>query len=200
MVTPTTRVAAAVAPSGPLFVGRRDALANLSGELLRAEHGEARIAWIVGDSGIGKTSLVRTFLSGAAHTEVIWVSADETETSLPFGVVSQVRMALGRAGGGPGPTAWTAQARVTEPDPFAVGAELLTELAARHGPTIFVVDDLQWADPPSLASLLFALRRLEGRVATYDGAAEIGFSGTLELLRLLEDFTVEEPALRPPLR
>jgi hypothetical protein len=40
--------------------------------------------------------------------------------------------------------------------------------------------------------------RLEGRLATEDGTTDRGFSGTLELLRLLEDLAVEHPqALEP---
>ena len=45
---------------------------------------------------------------------------------------------------------------------FAVGVALLDALGAlqRRGPVVVVVDDLQWADPPSARALLFAVRRL----------------------------------------
>src|SRR5262249_46652086 len=45
-------------------------------------------------------------------------------------------------------------------DVFAAGAELLAALGATDGPSVLVVDDLQWADSQSAAALRFAVRRL----------------------------------------
>jgi DNA-binding CsgD family transcriptional regulator len=134
-----------------VFVGRRSALALLGDELQRVRGGEPRIVWVVGESGIGKTALVRRGLEQAPH-RVVWVSGDETETALPWGVIRQARVAL------------SLESRITagdRADPFEVGAELLTDLSSVGGPTAMVVDDLQWADPPSAAALLFALRRVQ---------------------------------------
>jgi hypothetical protein len=83
---------------------------------------------------------------------VVWLSGEETETALPWGIIRQARAALGldsRINGG------------DRADAFEVGADLLTDLSSVGGPTAVVVDDLQWADPPSAAALLFALRRVQ---------------------------------------
>jgi DNA-binding CsgD family transcriptional regulator len=134
-----------------VFVGRSRALGVLTEELRRVTGGEPRILWVVGESGIGKTALVRRGLERAPHRRV-WISGEESETGLPWGVVLQARAALGleaRIAAGDGA------------DPFEVGAELLTDLASLDEPTAVVVDDLQWADAPSAAALLFALRRVQ---------------------------------------
>src|SRR5262245_9109365 len=134
-----------------VFVGRSSARALLAEELQRVAGGEPRIVWIVGESGIGKTALVRRALEQAAR-RMVWVSGDETETALPWGIILQARAALGL------------EHRIAareNADPFEVGAELLSDLSSVDGPTALVVDDLQWADPPSASALLFALRRVQ---------------------------------------
>src|SRR5262245_13903034 len=136
---------------GSAFVGRHDPLAVLADELARVAAGEPRIVWVVGESGIGKTALVQRGLDPAPN-RVVWVSGEETETALAWGLVDQARAALGLERG---------IAAGEHADPFEVGAELLTDLSSVDGPTAVVVDDLQWADPPSAAALLFALRRVQ---------------------------------------
>lgn len=133
------------------FVGRSDALAQLSDEGLRAAEGNPRIVWVVGESGIGKTTLVRRALDGPPADRTVWVSGDESEASLAYGLITQAGAFL--AGSGLVNLSPTM-------DPLEVGAKLLRGLASADGPNVVVVDDLQWADAPSAAALLFALRRL----------------------------------------
>ena len=125
------------------FVGRRDALETLAAECAIAAGGAARIVWVVGESGVGKTSLVRAFLDDAPSHRLVWASGDEAETALPFGVVDQI---------GETPASG---------DELAVGARLLRELGSFDGLTVLVIDDLQWSDPSSAMALRFAMRRLQ---------------------------------------
>lgn len=141
-----------------MFVGRSDALAQFSDQRLRAAEGDPRIIWVVGESGMGKTTLVRRALEGAPAGQVVWVSGDESETSLTYGLISQAGAAL--AGSGLVNLAPTT-------DPLEVGAKLLRELASPGGANVIVVDDLHWADAPSAASLLFVLRRLRVEPALF---------------------------------
>jgi DNA-binding CsgD family transcriptional regulator len=124
------------------FVGRSDALATLHAEWTAVVGGASRICWIVGESGMGKTALARQFTRGL---DTRWVDADEAEQALHFGVAEQLLRA---------PVPPTA----TELD---VGADLLLELGGHERPVAVVIDDLHWADPPSLAALRLALRRAE---------------------------------------
>jgi DNA-binding winged helix-turn-helix (wHTH) protein/tetratricopeptide (TPR) repeat protein len=45
------------------FIGREAALAQLRGAWARAQAGERQLVWITGEAGVGKTSLIETFLS-----------------------------------------------------------------------------------------------------------------------------------------
>ena len=79
---------------------------------------------------------------------VLQAGGDEDESLLSYGVVDQLD-----------PDA------ATDPgdDPMAVGARLLDlfdRLQADDRVVVLVLDDLQWADRPSLRAVLFALRRL----------------------------------------
>src|SRR5262249_28844043 len=80
--------------SASVFVGRQRALDLLADELQRVVRGEPRIVWVVGESGIGKTALVRRCLE-QTPVRVVWVSGEETETALPWGLIVQARGALG---------------------------------------------------------------------------------------------------------
>lgn len=57
------------APSSDPFVGRDSALQQLSEALARAGQGARQVVFVTGEAGIGKTSLVETFLAGFPDRE-----------------------------------------------------------------------------------------------------------------------------------
>ena len=140
----------------PVCVGREPALAVLREQLAVAVGGAARIVWIDGEPGMGKTTLVRAFLAETRHKSA-WVSGDEDETSLPYGVLGTLLRAI-EVAAGVGATGEALPSVLT--DPLAAGAELLVALGGLDVPLVMVVDDLQWADLQSASALRFALRRL----------------------------------------
>lgn len=58
--------AAAPAPDAPTFIGRRTELAQLHQLWLRAQSGSRIIAWIAGEPGIGKSTLIDHFVASVA--------------------------------------------------------------------------------------------------------------------------------------
>ena len=134
------------------FVGRQEDLGVLQHALADATDGRSRVMLVEGAPGIGKTALVREFVARHTDTTQLWVSGDETETSVRFGVVDQIRQAVQHSH----------IARTDRADSFAIGAELIQVIGELHGqgPVILVVDDLHWADQDSCRALLFCLRRL----------------------------------------
>ncbi|WP_214407733.1 AAA family ATPase, partial [Pseudonocardia lacus] len=138
-----------------------------------------------GGAGIGKSALLADAVAtaGAAGLRVLSTVAVESEARLPFAGLHQLlRPVLGLVEHLPGPqraAVRTAFGMGEGPaaDIFLISLAALTLLgeAATGAPTLVVVDDAQWLDPPSAEVLAFAARRLGPEpvamlVATRDGA------------------------------
>jgi len=137
------------------FVGRREELRVLETRLAEAERGHPQVVYIEAEAGAGKSTLLSAFIDSLSNSEILQIGGDESEALLSYGVVDQLR---------PG--------TVTDPstDPMTVGAQLvefLDEAQSNDRVVVLSIDDLHWADRPSVRALLFALRRLRGdRVLT----------------------------------
>src|SRR6266540_238841 len=171
-----------------LFVGRQPTLASLHRMLNQARAGEPRLVLIEGPAGIGKTTLVRRFLDEAGERRVLRASGEEAEAGLAFGVLTQLLAHVATTPPGPAAGVVAGERPV---DPLAAGAVLLDQLGElqRTDPVVVVVDDLHWADRPSLRALTFALRRLRvDRVLTLLLAREVAEAPLPDgLRRLLAD-------------
>jgi predicted ATPase len=130
------------------FVGRHSELRILGERLATAQTGHPQVVCVEGEAGAGKSTLLSRFLGSLADAVVLTVAGEEAETVLSYGVLDQLQ---------PG--------TLTEPgtDPMAAGARLLgllDRLQAGGRVVVLAIDDLQWADRPSMRAVLFALRRL----------------------------------------
>ena len=143
------------------FVGRRRELAALRARLGDARQGRPWVVAVQGPAGIGKTALLGQFLADAAGEPAFTVlrgSGEESESLLDYGVLGQ----LARSAGPAGAALLAVTERSSAPEPIFAGTcllELLGELESA-GPVVLVVDDLHWADRPSVRALVFAVRRL----------------------------------------
>ncbi|MER7575550.1 AAA family ATPase [Streptomyces sp. NPDC126514] len=160
------------------FAGRSQQLEAIGRCRAEAAAGTPWVVVIEGEPGIGKTALARRALApGPDGTRVCWSGCDRSEQDYPFGVVDQLLRRLPR-------TATGAQNPVSSPSPaaspFAVGADLLTALAAaaEAAPLAVVIDDVAWADDASLKVLSFLLRRLHSEPVLLVVTARTGDTGT----------------------
>jgi DNA-binding CsgD family transcriptional regulator len=165
--------------AGPLL--DRDAeLASLRAVVESARSGDGQLVVIEGDAGIGKTRLLTEVRSLAAEFDVLSARAGELETDFAFGIVRQ--LFEGALVGAPGDVRnellsgaaalagplFTLVPGEVEPGggetSFAMlhGLYWLAANFALRGPTLLIVDDLHWADEPSLRWLGYLARRLEG--------------------------------------
>jgi len=167
------------------FVGRDAHLERLRAPWVDAVGGEHRFAVIVGEAGVGKTRLAAHLASEvyAAGATVLYGRCDEEPLLAyqPFVEALSHYLRHGDWRGDddiraeltelsrllPEAAAQPAEARPPARDPeagryflFEAVATLLRR-AARRCPLLLVLDDLHWADPPSLLLLRHLLRQTE---------------------------------------
>jgi predicted ATPase len=159
-------------------------LAALQEAVAAAGAGEGRLVVIEGSAGIGKSSLLaasRT-IAGAAGMRVLGARAGEHEAEFAFGVVRQLfEQRLASASADQRAELLAGAAALVEPlfpalqpppqpppaladSPFAIqhGLYWLAANMAYQQDMCLIVDDLHWADGPSLHWLGYLVRRLEG--------------------------------------
>jgi DNA-binding NarL/FixJ family response regulator len=144
-----------------VFVGRQRELAVLAELAAKARADQPQVVLVEGEAGMGKSSLITKFVPTAGGTAVLRASGEEGESTLSYGVISQVAAAA-RSLGAATPALLSGELAESL-DPLAAGAELLSvfDTLGRSGQlTLVLVDDLHWSDPLSARSLLFCLRRL----------------------------------------
>ena len=185
---------------GGVLVGRDVERAQLRELLADAREGRSRVLVVCGEAGVGKTALLDDAVKAAGGMQVVRAVGVESETTMPFGALFDVcRSFLGSIGDLPDRQRRALEGALalgpaTEGDRFAIGAATLSLLAsdAREAPLLVVIDDAQWLDDASAASLAFALRRLDADdvavlvgLRTEEGVSPnlAGFP-TLELSRL----------------
>lgn len=142
------------------FVGRDAELDTLDELLVQARAGAPHVVVLVGEPGIGKTTLIDGFLRRHRDVTSLRAGGDHLEMLYSYGIVRQLAASAGPAGLElAGQLAQVAPV----PDPIAIGSQLLALLGERQqaGPAVLVIDDIQWADDPSVKSITFGLRRLQ---------------------------------------
>ena len=166
-----------------LLLEREAQVAALEAPVDAARSGSGRFVVIEGSAGIGKTRLLAEAraIADSAGMRVLAARGGELEGGFAYGIVRQMFEPL-LASGSPdlraellsGPAAlveplFGASQLAASPEApadgsFAVlhGLYWLAANVAFHEPTLLAIDDLHWADTPSLRWLLYLTRRLEG--------------------------------------
>lgn len=180
----------------PNLVGRHAELDRLAVLLERSRTGTTGAVAVVGEAGIGKTTLLDAVAARADGFRVLRTRGIEAEEALSHAslleLLSPVHHRL--------PSIPTSQAAAlaaalgwAEPDAagdrFLVAAATLSLLAAAADdtPVLVLVDDLQWLDDESAAALLFAARRMHhDRVAFVLATRPEVAAGRLEGIGRLE--------------
>jgi class 3 adenylate cyclase/tetratricopeptide (TPR) repeat protein len=171
------------------FVGRALELDRLQRAADAALGGHGSLLMLVGEPGIGKTRLAERAASAAAlrGAQVLYGQCHETEGGIPYlpfiaamrqYVLDRENDALREELGSAGPDVAKLVSEVTQRLPDVTpappteperdryrlfdGVASFLLNASRANPLVLVVDDLHWADRPTLLMLEHLARRLEG--------------------------------------
>jgi DNA-binding CsgD family transcriptional regulator len=140
------------------LVERETELDRVTGILHRAAAGTGSVAVVRGPLGIGKSMLLNHIGTRANVVDalVLSASAAPAEREFPYGVLDQLFT--------PEPTGtgdWSSWLDRDEAVAFHGFHSIVRDLAAQR-PVLILVDDLQWADKPSLVFLARLSRRISG--------------------------------------
>jgi len=165
------------------LIGRESALAAASSVLDDARRGAGQFLMISGEAGIGKTAMLAALVSRAGPAPLVlrgfcW----EGDGAPPYWPWSQVLQASGLPMADLGEAGWLLQPASGPAEPmdavaagdaqfrlFEAAARCLARLAASR-PVLVVLDDLHWADEPSLRLLGFLARALAAESVALLGA------------------------------
>jgi DNA-binding CsgD family transcriptional regulator len=186
---------------GMQLLEREGERARLSSALDRAHDGEGTVVLIAGHAGLGKSSLLEGVKLEAVERglEVAATVANPLERDFAFGVALGLLEPLVTRGAGSvadrsGPASLAAplfEGRALAPAgdifPFIRGLHWLAVELADAAPLLLVVDDVQWADRPSLRWLVHLAQRIGDAPVALVAAVRSGEPDTpVELIRELE--------------
>lgn len=152
----------------------------------RAGRGGALL--LQGDPGIGKSALLGYAREGASGMRVLTAIAADAESTLAYAALHQLlRPVLPLAGRLPAPQSRALRVALgaelgDPPDRFLVSLATLTLLSEAGGeqPLLCLLDDVQWADPPTQEVIAFVSRRLETDAVAMVAAMTEGRGHALE--------------------
>jgi len=152
-----------------VIVRREAERARISYLVQAARQGRSHALVLLGEAGIGKSTLLAYAEEEATGFTILRASGTESEAELAFsGLADLLRPLLGHLGSlaGPQAEALSSALALSPPapgDPFAVGMAVLALVAraAEEKPVAALVEDAQWLDQPSLAGLLFVAQRIQ---------------------------------------
>jgi len=169
-----------------VLVGRIEERAAIDQALDDARSGRGRALVILGEAGIGKSTLLDYARAEAKEMTVVRVRPLESDTEVAFtGLADVYRPLTPLLDAIPEQHALTLRAALgleaadARPERLALGVATLALLAAagERQPLLLAVDDAQWLDGESASALVFAARRLEAEaVAAIFAARQVGSS------------------------
>ena len=131
---------------------RESALDVLAGAVGEASVGRGRLVVVVGEAGVGKTTLIRRFCDEQPQSvEVFSGACDPLFTPRPLGPLLAVADGLGGA---------LVEAVAREAPPHDVVTALMHDLR-QQTPSVLVLEDVHWADEATLDVIRLLARRLE---------------------------------------
>jgi len=137
-----------------VLLEREDCLEELDAALRETACGNGRIALVLGEAGIGKTSVVDRFVELRRRAaRVLWGRCDALFTPQPLGPLHDMAAHLPED---------LRQLLQSTDNRLAIFAAFLRALQQSSDPAVVVIEDVHWADAATLDLLKYVSRRLRG--------------------------------------
>ena len=118
---------------------------------VEAEGGEGRLVLLSGEAGVGKTSLLEQLQNDLGRSKWLWGACDSLFTPRPLGPLHDIAEQLG------GELADLVAADAPREQLFMT---LLRQISSPESLTVWVIEDIHWADEATLDLLRFLGRRI----------------------------------------
>ncbi len=142
----------AMTSSGTRLLERASQLDALRAQLLDAAAGHGSLTLVLGESGVGKTSLVRALAEELpTGSRLLWGACDSLSTPRPLGPLHDI--AFETRGD-------LLAALANERPRYECFTGLVAELQAPRPPTLVIIEDVHWADEATRDLLVFLGRRV----------------------------------------
>jgi DNA-binding CsgD family transcriptional regulator len=127
-------------------------ISAISAALEAARTGQPTVLSVLGQPGMGKTSLLREIAIRASGFNVLETDGHESAYREPFDLLRQLGVPDAHTHGG------------ASTDPLVATQDLrdLVDTLSPTGPVLILVDDLQWVDQESVESLYWLVHRAHG--------------------------------------
>lgn len=89
VLSPATELRLKARPQNKAFLARQSELETLHAAFLQARQGNAQIVGVVGEAGIGKSTLLRQFLETREDVQILLIEGYEREASRSFGAIAR---------------------------------------------------------------------------------------------------------------
>jgi DNA-binding CsgD family transcriptional regulator/tetratricopeptide (TPR) repeat protein len=130
---------------------REGALAALAEARNAAARGQGRVVFVTGEPGIGKTSLVTSFVDALDPARVLVGTCDDLSIPRPLGPIRDLVGSVSPA---------LEQALGAGAAPYDIQALLIAELELPPPPTVLVLEDVHWADGATFDTIAVLGRRI----------------------------------------
>lgn len=143
--------------AGRAVFEREGVLAAIALVLERARAGQGQTLFVIGEAGLGKTSVLERARELAKGFSVGIGRGQAIEATLHFGIVSEALRGVGAGSPLDEPSGATVAGLDARASYFYA---TLRRLEGRKEPALILLDDLHWGDPDSLALVSFLSHRL----------------------------------------
>ena len=173
---------------------REQATETVSATLRRAAQGQPRVLFVVGEPGLGKTSILADACGRAAGFNLATADCSELEQAIPFGLLDRLLGGLGA----PATTAGSYVEGSREARLSRYSGILSWLRSSAPLPLLLAVDNLHWGDLDSVELLSLLCRRLNGlRVAMVATTRPWPSTGLDQARSLAHDRFAELERLKP---